>query len=85
MTQYFFDVTNGHRLIDPDGLDCRADKDAVGNVIADQIASDAPDGSGRHVLVHDDERKEVGEVAVSGPEDGLGGLAGRDQAGSEGK
>jgi hypothetical protein len=53
MPQYFFDVTDGHRVIDPIGLDCRDDKDAVakGNVIADQIASDAPNSSGRRVKV----------------------------------
>lgn len=28
MSRYFFDVENGHRLIDPAGLDCRNDQDA---------------------------------------------------------
>jgi hypothetical protein len=28
MPRYFFDVKNGHRLIDPAGLDCRDDQEA---------------------------------------------------------
>ena len=96
MPQYFFDVTNGHRVIDPAGLNCRDDKDAMakGNVIADQIASDAPNSSSRHVAVLDGERNEVGEVAISGPGDDTprewhrgesGGLAGGDRAEGEGR
>ena len=98
MPQYFFDVTNGHRVIDPAGLKCRDDKGAMAkdNVIADQIASDAPNSSSRHVAVldDDDERNEVGEVAISGPGDDTpiewhrgesGGLAGGDRAEGEGR
>jgi hypothetical protein len=29
MPHYFFDVTNGHRLIDPAGLDCKDDNEAL--------------------------------------------------------
>ena len=29
MPRYFFDVKNGHRLIDPAGLDCRNDQEAI--------------------------------------------------------
>jgi hypothetical protein len=62
MSRYFFDVKNGHRLIDPAGLDCRDDQDAItqATVIARQIALDVPETSGaRHVAVLGDERKEV--------------------------
>ena len=44
MPRYYFDVKNGHRLIDPSGLDCKDDEDASSkaDVIAKQIANDAP-------------------------------------------
>jgi hypothetical protein len=51
MARYFFDVKNGHRLIDPAGLDCRDDQQARDHVvlIARQIAMDAPASEGRQV------------------------------------
>jgi hypothetical protein len=67
MSRYFFDVKNGHRLIDPAGLDCRDDQDAItqATVIARQIARDVPETSGaRHVAVLDDARKEVTTVPI---------------------
>jgi hypothetical protein len=67
MSRYFFDVKNGHRLIDPAGLDCRDDQDAItqATVIARQIALDVPETSGaRHVAVLGDERKEVTMVPI---------------------
>jgi hypothetical protein len=40
MPKYFFDIKNGHRLIDPSGLDCRDDQQAMRSAtfIARQIA-----------------------------------------------
>jgi hypothetical protein len=40
MPHYFFDIKNGHRLIDPTGLECRDDQEATAQatVIAAQIA-----------------------------------------------
>ena len=29
MPHYYFDITNGHHLIDPAGLDCKDDADAI--------------------------------------------------------
>jgi hypothetical protein len=67
MPRFFFDVKDGHRLIDPAGLDCRDAEQAMAQagVIADQIAADAPASSGRHVSVLDDERREVGSVTIN--------------------
>jgi hypothetical protein len=67
MPRFFFDVKNGHRLIDPAGLDCRDVEQAMaqGVVIADQIAEDSPASSSRHISVLDDERREVGTVSIN--------------------
>jgi hypothetical protein len=69
MSRYFFDVEDGHRLIDPAGLDCRNDEDALekGTAIAQQIALDAPNSAGRHVEVVDEEKRKVGKVPVRAP------------------
>jgi hypothetical protein len=67
MPRYFFDIKNGHRLIDPAGLDCRDDQEAKAQaiIIAGQIAADAPETSAaRHVAILDSERKEIGKVSV---------------------
>jgi hypothetical protein len=31
MSRYFFDVKNGHRLVDSAGLDCSDDEEAISN------------------------------------------------------
>lgn len=69
MSRYFFDVENGHRLIDPAGLDCRNDEDAFrkGTAIAQQIAQDAPNSAGRHVEILNENKEKVGEVPVRTP------------------
>jgi hypothetical protein len=43
MSRYFFDVKNGHRLVDSAGLDCSGDEEAVSNaqIIARLIARGA--------------------------------------------
>jgi hypothetical protein len=53
MPRYFFDIKNGHRLIDPAGLDCRNDQETIEKVaiIASQIAEHASLSEGRHVAV----------------------------------
>ncbi len=64
--RYFFDVKNGHRLIDPSGLDCRDYQEAIdaGEVIARQIAEDAPPTQARHVEILDVDRQIVGQVTI---------------------
>ncbi len=61
MPRYFFDVKNGHRLIDPSGLECRDDRDAAQNarMIARQIAEDSPGSVARHVAVLNSDRREI--------------------------
>ena len=29
MARYYFDIKNGHRLVDPSGSDCENDSDAI--------------------------------------------------------
>ncbi len=56
MPRYFFDIKNGHRLIDPAGLVCTGDDDAVAKakVIAAQIAQDTTSAEGqRNIAVMD--------------------------------
>ena len=67
MSRYFFDVKNGHRLVDPSGLDCRNDQEAIRNatVIAGQIARDAPPTGPRHVSVLNSDREEVSKVPIN--------------------
>jgi hypothetical protein len=73
--RYYFDVKNGHRLIDPSGLDCRDDKEAIqaGKVIAQQIADDASPTQPRHVDVLNSDRQSVGQVAIRMKQNGNGG------------
>ena len=70
---YFFDVKNGHKLVDPSGLDCRNDQEAIKNAtviarqiakIARQIAKDAPPDGPRHVSVLNSDREEVSKVPI---------------------
>jgi hypothetical protein len=67
MSRYYFDVKNGHRLIDPSGLDCRDDQEARNQaiIIARQIAMDAPKSEGRHVAVLNSDREEVSKVPIA--------------------
>ena len=66
MSRYFFDVKNGHRLIDPSGLDLHDNQEAInaGKVIAKQIAEDAPPTQARHVEILDSDRQSVGQVPI---------------------
>lgn len=66
MSRYFFDVKNGHRLVDSAGLDCSDDEEAISSAqtIARLIAREAPTGAERKVAVVDDEGREVGTVPV---------------------
>lgn len=65
MQHYFFDIKNGHRLVDPAGLDCSDDTDAVAKarMIAAQVAQDAPSGE-RKIAVLNSDRHEVASVPV---------------------
>lgn len=66
MARYFFDIKNGHRLIDPAGLDCTDDHEAMRSAaaIAKQLATDAPNNGPRKISVVNSDREPVGEVPV---------------------
>jgi hypothetical protein len=67
MPKYYFDLTDGSRLVDHSGLDCRDDQDAdaKAKIIAKQIETDIPTAPvQRHVEVLNEERDKVAKVPV---------------------
>jgi hypothetical protein len=66
MPRYYFDVKNGHRLVDPAGVDCIGDAAAKkqGEAVANQIAADVPKSQERRVAVRDDEGREVAVIRI---------------------
>jgi hypothetical protein len=68
MPRYYFDVKNGHRLIDPAGVDCPSDDAATkqAKLIAETIAQEAPASAKRQVAVLDDQRREITQIKVRG-------------------
>ena len=64
--RYYFDVTNGHHLIDPSGLDFDDNRQAIAaaEAIARQIAEDASPKQIRYVVVLNSDRERVGKAAV---------------------
>jgi hypothetical protein len=67
VSRYFFDVKNGHRLIDPTGVDCHDDHEAIkaGVFIAKQIAAEVPPDQPRHISVLNSDRQEVVQVPIN--------------------
>ena len=65
MPRYFFDIANGHRLIDPGGLDCASDQDAIekAKFIARQIADETPLGA-RQIAIRNEDGRDVSKVPV---------------------
>jgi hypothetical protein len=70
MPRYYFDVMNGHRLIDPAGVDCANDADATrqAKFIAARIAEEVP-ASKRRLAVLNEQREEISVIKI-GDEDG---------------
>jgi hypothetical protein len=68
MPRYFFDIKDGHRLVDPSGLDCLDDADAIskGEAMARQIEADGPIDMDPqlHVAVISEEGQQIGKIAV---------------------
>jgi hypothetical protein len=67
MPRYFFDVKDGHRLIDPLGLDCESDADAIDRamVIAIKVSLDRPEvDPERRIAVRNDAGEEISNVPV---------------------
>jgi hypothetical protein len=81
MSRYYFDIKNGHRLIDPAGLDCRDDDDAMrsAKLIARRVSEDAHPAAPRHISVLNADRREIGRIRVGDNSEGA--LSGNQQTG----
>jgi hypothetical protein len=67
MPHYYFDIKDGHRLVDPSGLNFKNDDDALAKaeVIAIGISLDKPAvDPERHIAVLNDSREEIFRVPV---------------------
>jgi hypothetical protein len=67
MPRYFFDIKDGHRLVDPAGSECESDDDAVekAKVLAIGVSLDKPAvDPKRHIAVLNSNREEVSRVPV---------------------
>jgi hypothetical protein len=67
MPHYYFDIKDGHRLVDPLGLNFKNDDDALAKaeVIAIGVSLDKPAvDPERHIAVLNDSRKEIFRVPV---------------------
>jgi hypothetical protein len=66
MPHYYFDVRNGRRQADSQGLDCRDDNGAISTArfIATQIAIDTPQLNHRHVAVLNDAGDEIFQAPI---------------------
>lgn len=67
MPRYFFNIEDGHRLVDPAGSECDGDKDAIekAKVLAIGVALDKPEvDPKRHITVIDSDGHEISSVPV---------------------
>ena len=67
MPRYFFNIEDGHRLLDPAGSDCESDKDAIekAKVLAVGVALDKPEvDPKRRIAVVDGGGNEISSVPV---------------------
>ena len=67
MPRYFFDIKNGHRLVDPSGMDFDSDDDAIARakVFAIQVSLDTPKvDPKRHIAVLNQDGDELLRVPV---------------------
>lgn len=65
MPRYFFDIKDGHRLIDVSGREFKNDNDARAKVYAIQVSLDTPKvDPERYIAVLDDARAEIFRVPV---------------------
>jgi hypothetical protein len=67
MPHYYFDIRDGHRLVDPLGLNFKNDDDALAKaeVIAIGVSLDKPAvDPERHIAVLNDSRQEIFRVSV---------------------
>jgi hypothetical protein len=67
MPHYFFDIKDGHRLVDPAGTDCKNDAAAIekARVLAIGVSLDKPAvDPTRRISVQNAKRVEISTVAV---------------------
>lgn len=67
MPRYYFDIKDGHKLVDPSGSNFRNDKDAMARakIVAIQVALDTPRiDPTRFISVLNEARHEVFRVPV---------------------
>ena len=67
MPKYFFDIKDGHRLVDPAGRTFKSDDDAIAmaKVFAIQVSLDTPKvDPGRHIAVLNQDGDELSRVPV---------------------
>jgi hypothetical protein len=67
MPQYFFDIQDGHRLVDPAGRECKDDTAAkeMARVLAVGVSLDKPAvDPTRYISVLNDARKEIFQEPV---------------------
>jgi hypothetical protein len=67
MPQYYFDIKDGHKLVDPSGMKFKNDEDAIARakVIAIGVSLDKPTvDPERHIAVMNDEGQEIFKVPV---------------------
>lgn len=67
MPRYYFDIKNGHRLVDASGMNFANDEDAIARakVLAIQVSLDTPKvDPKRHIAVLNQDGDEVSRVPV---------------------
>jgi hypothetical protein len=67
MPRYYFDIADGHKLVDPAGRDFKNSSDAIdmAKVYAIQVSLDTPKvDPERHIAVLDAARVEVAKIPV---------------------
>jgi hypothetical protein len=67
MPRYYFDIKDGHRLVDPSGLAFKTDHDAIerAKVIAIGVSIDKPETDpARHISVLNEARVEIFKAPV---------------------
>jgi hypothetical protein len=67
LPRYFFDIKDGHRLVDPAGRECESDDDAIetARVVAIGVSLDTPAvDPTRYISVLNDARQEIFRAAV---------------------
>jgi hypothetical protein len=67
MPHYFFDIKNGHRLVDPSGSNCKNDTAAIekAKVLAIGVSLDKPAvDPARHISVLNADKVELSTVPV---------------------